>query len=73
MTLAQVQAFNEGVRAVLRTASASADAIEGLAAYKPTRAGSAVAELRELAEAGQGLLLLPERGRAANPAGAETS
>ena len=29
MTLAQVQAFNEGVRAVLRIASASADAIEG--------------------------------------------
>ena len=58
MTPAQVQAFNEGVRAVLRTASASADAIEVLAAYKPTQAGSAVAALRELTEAGRSPLAL---------------
>jgi hypothetical protein len=74
MMLAQVQAFNEGVRAVLRIASASADTIEGLAAYKPTRAGSAVAALRELAEAGEALLLLPQRAPSEGPsAGAAPS
>ena len=39
-----------------------------LGRYKPTRAGSAVVDLRELAEAGQGLLLLPERAGAATEA-----
>ena len=49
MTFAQVQAFNEGVRAVLRIASASADAIERTDGYKPTRAGFAVVALRTIA------------------------
>lgn len=67
MTPAQVQAFNEGVRTVLRIAGTVADAIERADGYKPTRGGFAVAALRELAEAGQGLLLLPERAPSAGP------
>ena len=63
MTLEQVQAFNEGVRTVLRIASASADAISRTDDYKPTRGGFAVAALRELAEAGEGLLLLPAKAQ----------
>jgi hypothetical protein len=56
MTLRELAAFNEGVRTVLRIAGTVAEAIERTDGYKPTRAGFAVAALRELAEAGQGLL-----------------
>ena len=65
-TLAQVQAFNEGVRAVLRIASATADEIERMEAYKPTRAGFAVIALRELSESGQALLMRDAPGQAAS-------
>jgi len=60
MTFEQVQAFNEGVRAVLRIASASAAAMREQRAISQRGQVSAAA-LRELAEAGEGLLLLPEK------------
>jgi hypothetical protein len=63
-TLAQVQAFNQGVRTALSHAAAAADAIESMPGFKVTRAGFAVAALREFVEAGEELLLLPERDKA---------
>jgi hypothetical protein len=56
----EAAAFYAGVRSVLRIASAGAAAFERMPNYKPGRAGFASAALRELAEAGRDLLLLPD-------------
>ena len=63
-TLAQVQAFNEGVRTALSHAAAAADAIEKMPGFKVTRAGFAVAASREFARAGEELILVAEKDEA---------
>ena len=57
MTRGECEAFNAGVRSVLAAAYKAAGAIEATPNYKPTRAGFATAALRELAAAGEELLV----------------
>jgi hypothetical protein len=63
-TLAQVQAYNQGVRDTLANAAAAADAIKQLPNYREGRLGFARAALEAFSEAGAALLL-------GDPAGAQ--